>query len=719
MSGRRIDQTSSVAESSPGLSRREFFARLGGLGGGILITASLGPVTSEARMPRRGFLAARLPSDFNAFLRIAADNKVTCFVGKIEMGQGVITSLPQMMADELDVAYDAVGLVMGDTDLCPWDAGTFGSLSTRYFGVFLREAAAEAKGVLKELAAKKLKVPLARLATRNGHVFDRTRPTVRVAYGQLTQGKVIQRHLKKLPPLKPLNELTEMGRSRLSRDARAKVTGRAKFAGDIRLPGMLYAALLRPPAHGARLKSVDLSAAKAMAGVRVVQDKDLVACLHEKPDLAIKARDAIKAEFTPVKTGVNDKNIYAHLLKSAPRPQVTGHGGSLAAGRAKAAQVVERIYRNAYVAHAPIECHTAVAKSQGGRITIWASTQRPFGLQDEAAAALHLPAKKIRVITPFVGGAFGGKNANQQGVEAARLAKLTGRPIQVAWSRAEEFFYDTYRPAAVVKIKAGLDKSGRICFWNFTTYYAGQRGSELFYDVPNHRTAVSGAWRGAGSDVHPFAVGPWRAPANNTNTYARELHMNLLAQRAGADPLAFRLRHLKDKRMRGVLTAAAGKFGWKPGKPPSGQGQGIACGIDAGAYVATMAQAKVDRASGRVKVDRVVCAQDMGYVVDPHGATLQVEGCVTMGLGYALGEEMHFSNGKLKDLNFDSYEITHFSWLPKIETVLVPNKGLQPQGGGEPAIINMGGVVATAIHDATGKELLQLPMTPARVKGAK
>jgi isoquinoline 1-oxidoreductase len=699
------------------LNRRQFLKRLGVSGGGIIVYFNLGNSRVWARKRRGGFLGANIPHDFNAFLRIGADNKVVCFTGKTELGQGPITSLPQMLAEELDVSYDFVDIVMGDTDLCPWDAGTFGSLSTRYFGVFLREAASEAKGVLKELAADYLMCPIKRLQTKDGVVFDKTRPHNRVTYGRLTKGKIIERHLKKLPPLKPHSEYTIMGKSYLRRDAHDKVTGKARYAGDIRLPGMVYARILRPPAHGATLKRIDTSATERLTGVRVVRDDDLIAVLHKHPDEAEKALAEIKTEFDTPKTGIDDRNIFDHLLKKAPRPTIASRGGDLETGKKSATAIIDETYFNSYVAHAPIETHTAVASIEKGKATVWVSTQRPFGVREGVASALAFPSERVRVIPTFVGGGFGGKNFNQEAVEAARLAKLAGKPVQVAWSRAEEVFYDTFRPAALVKIKSGINEAGDIVLWDYRVYFAGRRGCEQFYEIPHHREAVYGEWRvGAGS--HPFAVGPWRAPANNTNTYARDLHMNIMASKAGIDPLEFRLRHLKDKRMIDVLRAAAKVFGWSRSKTPSGRGFGISCGIDAGTYVAIMAEVDVKKTTGKVDVKRVVCAQDMGFVVNPEGAKMQMEGCITMGLGYALTEEIRFKNGEIFDLNFDTYEIPRFSWLPEIETVLVENANLQPQGGGEPAIICMGGAIATAIYDANGAKLFQLPMTPMRVKEA-
>jgi isoquinoline 1-oxidoreductase len=364
-----------------------------------------------------------------------------------------------------------------------------------------------------------------------------------------------------------------------------------------------------------------------------------------------------------------------------------------------------------------METHTALAHLENGKLTVWASTQSPFGVQDQVAAAVGLPADKVRVIAPFVGGGFGGKSASAQALEAARLAMIAGKPVMVLWSREEEFFFDTFRPAAVVKIHAGLDDAGGIAFWDYHVHLAGKRGCDNFYEIPHHRESVYGEWRIA-DGIHPFAVGPWRAPAANTNVYARDLHLNLMAAASGQDPLAFRLRHLKDRRMRSVLEAAARRFGYTAAKSPSGRGIGIACGIDAETYVAAMAEVEVDRGSGAIQVKRVACAQEMGQVVNPQGATLQIEGCLTMGLGYALAEEMRFENGRLLDTNFDTYAIPRFSWVPEIETVIVPNDALPPKGGGEPAVICMGGVLATAVHDATGARMLQLPMTRERVMAA-
>ena len=413
---------------------------------------------------------------------------------------------------------------------------------------------------------------------------------------------------------------------------------------------------------------------------------------------------------------LDDKNIFDHLLSVAPPANVLTSGGDLDEGRKLAAKTIETTYLDGYVAHAAMETHTALAQIEGDKATVWASTQNPFGAQGEIARALGFPTKNVRVITPFVGGGFGGKTYNQQAVEAARLAKITGKPVQVMWSREEEFFYRHVSAGGHRQDHSGVDATGKMVFWDYDVYYAGDRGAQQFYTVPNHRTSGHGrGWQGA---EHPFHTGAWRAPGNNTNTFARESQIDQMAAAAGIDPVKFRLDNLSDAKMIRVLKTAAETFGWTPAQAPSKRGYGVACGIDAGTYVAAIAEVAVDAKTGAVQVKRVACAQDMGLVVNPEGAKIQMEGCITMGMGYALTEEIHFKGRKVLDTNFDTYEIPRFAWVPKIETVILDAKDQPPQGGGEPAIVLMGAVIANAIHDATGARLCQLPMTRERVKAA-
>ncbi|MGB8318396.1 MAG: molybdopterin cofactor-binding domain-containing protein [Ignavibacteriaceae bacterium] len=652
------------------------------------------------------------PSDFNAYLKISEEGRVACYTGKIEMGQGIITSLAQMLADELDVSLDSIDMVLGDTDLCPYDRGTFGSLTTRFFGPALRAAGAEGRSVLLEMASEKLKVPVKNLEVDNGVVYEKKNKKNKISYSQLTKGKRIERHVNGHAEIKKPSGFKIIGKSVNRMDADLKVTGKAKYAGDIQFPGMLYAKILRSPSHGAKLISADTSGAEKIKDVKVIRQDDLIAVLHKYPDVAEDALSKIKAKFDKSPSKLNDRNIFDHLLKAAPDGDVIASGGDLSKGEKNSEKVIEETYFDGYKAHAPIEPHTATVNIEGERVIVWASTQTPFPAKEEVAKALNIPAKNVRVMQTLVGGGFGGKTRNLQIVEAALLAKLTGKPVQVAWTREEEFFFDSFRPAAVVKIKSGITKQGKLNSWDYHVYFAGERGSQQFYNIPNHSTSVHGS--GWGGDAHPFATGAWRAPGNNTNTFARESQISVMAHEAGIDQVEFRLQNLANEKMKKVLKTAAGKFGWKPSKS-RGKGYGVACGIDAGTSVATIAEVEVDKTNGNVKVNRVVCAQDMGLVINPEGATIQMEGCITMGLGYALREDIHFKNGEILDVNFDSYEIPHFSWLPKIETVLIDNKEAAPQGGGEPAIVTMGAVIANAIFDAIGVRVFQLPMNPERV----
>jgi isoquinoline 1-oxidoreductase len=441
--------------------------------------------------------------------------------------------------------------------------------------------------------------------------------------------------------------------------------------------------------------------------------------LHDNPDVADRALALVRARFDVPAATVDDATVFDHLARTAQEARVVDESGNLQDGVKAAESIFDGTYLNGYVSHATVETHSAVAKVDDGKVTVWVSTQAPFIVKTQVAEGAGFQPGNVRIVTPYVGAGFGGKTGAMQAVEAARLAKITGKPVQVVWSRAEEFFYDTFRPAAVVKIQSGLSSVGKICLWDYKVFCAGDREAKQFYDVPNQRTVSAGGWQGRQPEgLHPFGVGPWRAPSVNTNTFARESHIDVMASEAGADPVAFRIKHLTNARMLTVLNAAAERFGWTPKRAPSGRGVGVACAIYLGTYLATCAEVAVDRTTGRVQVKRVVLAQDQGVIVNPEGSRQQIEGGITMGLGYALTEEVRFKGGEVLSRNFDTYEIPRFSWVPKIEAILIENPGVPASGCGEPPIVCMGAVVANAVFDAVGVRFAQLPMTPARIKAA-
>ena len=420
------------------IPRRDFFKFLGG---GILIFIFPWEACKTKVIPVQE--SRSLPKDFNAFLHVSEDGTVSCYTGKIEMGQGPITALAQIMADELDVSFESVKMVMGDTDLCPWDEGTWGSTSIREFSPSMRAAAAEARMILLQLGSEHLGIPVSQLEVQNSIISDKSDKTKKVSYAQLTKGKKIERHLKDVPILKTPDKFNIIGKPYMRQDSLLKVTGEAKFAGDFKLPGMLHARIVRPPSHGAKLVSADVSEAEKIKGLQVVRDGNFIALLHEDRNMVDEAIVKVKAEYSFDEMKVNDKTVFNHFLKSASKGIVVDKKGDINTGRQLAYIITESEFYNSYVAHAPIEPHVAAANIEGDKITVWVSAQTPFLTQEAIAEELGLSLEKVRVIVPFVGGGFGGKGDNPQAVEAAKITKMTGKPVMLAWTRQEEFFYDT------------------------------------------------------------------------------------------------------------------------------------------------------------------------------------------------------------------------------------------------------------------------------------
>jgi nicotinate dehydrogenase subunit B len=691
------------------VDRREF---LKNLGGGVIIVFSLSQLAFT-----KGFYGLKeedVPA-FNAYLRVKEDGRVDCYSGKIEMGQGINRSLAQVLADELEVDIEQVDMIMGDTDLCPHDDGTWGSMTTRFHDPLIRAAAAEAREVLKQLASEKLGIPVGQLVVSNGKIYPASESSKSISYAELTKGQKIIREVSTKPVLKKAGEFNVTGKSFLRSDSYEKVTGKALYSADIRLPGLLYAYIVRPPAHGSKLKSADTSEAEKITGIQVKKDGDFIAILHEYPETAERAVRLVKAEWEKPAPKADNESIFDHILKTATDRRVRYEGGNPEDGKNGSDFIFEHEYHDGYKAHAPIETHAATAVWKDGRITMWASSQTPFGTRQEVADKLGIPKESVHLKQIFLGGGFGGKIYNRQAVEASRIARmLEGTPVQVMWSRSEEFMYDMFRPAAVIKVHSGIKKDGTMNYWDFDIYCAGDRGTELFYEVPNHRTTNFN-----GKEVHPFGTGAWRAPGNNTNTFARESQIDIMAHRIGMDPLEFRLKNMNNQRAINSLKVAADKFGWTKTKPPKGTGRGIAVGFDAGTYVTVIVEADVDAKTGNVKVKRAVVGQDMGQVINPRGTTIQAEGCVNMGLGYALMEDIEFNWGEVKSSNFSNYQIPLFSHIPEIiDSVTVDAMDQPPQGGGEPAIICLGGAVANAVFEACGARVFRLPVTPERILAA-
>jgi isoquinoline 1-oxidoreductase len=700
-----LDTDNNTVATGKQFSRRDFLKTSGS---GLFVFFATGALGGLApQQSRRSY-----PTDFNAYLKIGDNGRVAVYCSKIEMGQGIITSMAQMLAEELDVSLDSIDMVMGDTMFCPWDSGTTGSRSTKNYGPPLRQAGAEARAILLQMAAEQLDTKPEHLQVNDGVISEKLNASKKVTYAELVKGKQIDRQISDVQ-IKAISEHTISGKPIKRMDAMPKVTGEAKFASDIILPGMLYAKILRPPSHGAKLVSVDVSKAQSISGAKVIQDTGLVAVLHEKPDLADYALSLVTAKWEEQKPKVDNRSVFDHLKNLAPDGRVHVERGSLPEGRAVAEQRVTSEFYNHYVAHAPMEPYSVLANVEDDKATIWASTQAPFRVRATAAETLGITEEKIRVITPFVGGGFGGKKSGQQISDAVKLSKMTSCPVQLAWSRREEFFYDAFRPAALVQLESGLDDEGRIVYWDCDVLFTGSRSSEPIYNIPHYRVQTRSA-----RDAHPFSTGAWRGPGSNTNVFAMESHTDMLALAAGMDPLSFRLNNLTDQRLIRVLKLAVDESGHNFKSSPDGVGYGISCTNYLNTCVATIAKVEVDRSNGQVKVEHVVSAQDMGEIINPQGAKLQIEGGITMGIGTALYEELEFGGGEIHTVNFDSYRFARFSDAPPIDAILVNNPDLPPQGCGEPAITTIGAALANAIYDAVGARMFTLPMTPERILAA-
>jgi len=684
-------------------NRRNFLKKLGG---GVIVVFCLGKLSV---IQSYGQNTSEDLLNFNAYLRVNEDGRVDCYTGKIEMGQGITTSLAQVLAEELEISIYSIDMIMGDTELCPYDAGTWGSLTTRFADPVLRAAAAEAREILKDLAAEYLGVSDEMLNVSNGTVFVKNNESKKVSYAELTKGKKIVKTLKKKPEIKKSKDFKIIGKPIISLDAESKVTGKAKYAGDIKLPGMVYATIIRPAVFDSKKIKVDSSGLSAFKGVELVEDEDLVAVVHPDPEIANKAAKKVKVTWEAPETEVDNETIFQYLDDNIKEKKMFEENGNLTVGREASETIIEAHYYDGYKAHASIETHSATCYFKDDKLTMWASSQTPFGTREQLAKTFDMPLEKVHLKQIFLGGGFGGKIYNRQAIEVAKISKLCGKPVQLVWSRKEEFMYDRFRTAALMKATSGVDSNGKLNLWEFDIYCAGTRGTKLFYDISNNRTRMFNE-----DDIHPFGTGAWRAPGNNSTTFARESHIDATAHAVGIDALKFRLDNLKNENMFDTLKLAAKTFYWGR-KKQEGHGYGIALGQDAGTSVAMIAEVHVDKSTGEVQPIRVVCAQDMGQVVNPHGATLQTEGGITMGLGYALYEDIEFNGGNIKSSSFNNYEITKFSKTPKIECVFMDMMDSKTQGGGEPAIICVGGAIANAVFDACGARVNRMPITPKRI----
>jgi CO/xanthine dehydrogenase Mo-binding subunit len=681
------------------LERREFMCIFAAMGGGLLVIAS----SQDAVAQESGRFAqgAGASPELAAWIHVGEDGRVTAYTGKVEIGQNIRTSLSQTVADELRVALSSVTLVMGDTDLTPFDMGTFGSRTTPTMAPQLARAAATAREMLIDQAAARLQVDRTALTAAAGRIAGGGRS---VSYGELTKGQKLTGAVAAAPPLSAAAGWTVRGSIAHKVAGRDFVTGAHQFTPDIVRPSMLFGRVLRPDGYTGTLVSVDDSRARSMPGVTVVRDGDFIGVVARNEREAKRAAAAVQVEWRVPADEPSSATVYEHLKKTGSA--AGGRGGFVAGDVAgvQAARSFEASYRIPYIAHVPLEPRAAVAEWTDGKVTVRTGSQRPFGVRSELAQAFHIPEERVRVIVPDTGSAYGGKHTGDAAIEAARFAKAVGRPVKVVWTRAEEFSWGYLRPAGVIDIKAGVDASGRIVSWEFDNWNSGNAGIQAPYDIPNQRIAFHNA-------KSPLRQGSYRGLAATANHYAREMHIDAIARALGVDPVEFRLKHLKDDRLRAVLTAVAARVGWAKRRAEGARAIGIAAGTEKGSVVATAAE--VSRTPRGFQVERLVVAFECGAIVNPDGLRNQVEGAVIQGLGGALFEAIEFSGGRITNASLQQYRVPRFKDVPKIETILLDRKDLPSAGAGETPIVCVAPAIGSAVRNF-GKVDTALPVALLR-----
>src|SRR4051812_21719158 len=737
------------------VNRRDFAKGLGG----IVLAFTLDPALAQQQQQQRQQQQQPLPGSLNgnrmldAWIRINADGTATVFTGKVELGQGIVTALAQIAAEELDLPLARVTMIQGDTGRTPNEGVTSGSQSIENSGTALRLAAAEVVQIMRELAAPRLDAHAGELTVRDGVLHAVNGKSI--TYAELAATLDLKREATASARPKPAGTHKIVGQSVPRFDIPGKVTGKAMYVQDVRLPGMVHGRVVRPPQYGATLASLDDSKAKAIPGViAVVRDGSFLGVVAEREEQAVKARDVLAegAKWTPGPELPDPANLFAHL-KSLPA-KVEVIGVKQAPLLASAPKILEATYTKPYMAHASVGPSAAVAEFKDGKYTVWTHSQGVFPLRAELVKALKVPPASVHCIHAEGSGCYGHNGADDVALDAALLARaVPGKPVRLQWMRDDEFAWEPYGPAMAMHAKASLDGEGRIVDWNYelwsnshstrpqstdganvlAAWYmaepqrmgeptsppqpagGGDRNAIPTYDFPNQKV------------VHhfiqdmPIRVSALRTLGAYANVFASESFMDELALAAGADPVAFRLAHMKDPRARAVIEKAAQMAGWKAGEKGDGtRGRGIgfsryktlAC------YVAVVADVEVDRASGRVRVTNAWSAADAGIVINPDGLSNQIEGGIIQSASWTLHEEVNFDKPGILSRDWSNYPILTMPEVPKVEVALIDRPDERALGAGEGSQGPAVAAIANAFAHATGKRIRDLPFHPERVKAA-
>ena len=700
--------------SSPVMITRRQFTKA--LGAGMLMT--IGKTDTNAGQT----VKSKAISPVSDRLHVGVNGIITVMTGKVDIGQGSRTELTLVAAEELKVDLGNIRLIMGDTALCPDDGHTGSSMTTPRTVPRVRAACAAARQVLVKMAAKHWDCDARPLKARNGAVVH-TATGQSISYGELARIGGVDAAMAQADEdegaVTPVAKWIVMGHPARRLTSEDIVTGAQVFPSDIRRPGMYYGKVLNPPAYRAKLKTIDLMPAKKMENVTAVREGNFVgvtAPTSHLAELAVKriAKTAQWETFAQPSSAELFKYIKGHVSdKHAKQGKVVQKAGTLNAGLDRADQILSESYSLAHIQHAPMEPRAAVAEWSNGNVTVWTGTSSPFPVRGALSKELGIPAERIRVIVPDTGGHFCGKHTGEAAIQAAKLARAAGRPVHIRWTREEEFTWAYFRKAGIIDVRAGIDASGRITAWDWTTWHSGNSAIAVPYDIPNI-FVQSKACR------TPVREGSYRAVAAPANLFARESFMDELARAAKTDPLEFRLRHISNDRLRAVVDATAKRFRWNKAreKMTDTRGVGIACGTDKGSYVATCAEVEVDRQRGDIRVLSVCEAFECGAIINPANLKIQVEGCIVMGMGGALWEEIRFDNGRILNAGFDRYRVPRFSDMPELDIILMNRPDLPSVGAGETPMITIAPAIANAVFAATGVRIRLMPIKGEYLKKA-
>ena len=760
------------------LSRRGFLKTSGAL----IVGFSVLDQAAEAQGPGGGGGPSPGSPPINqldSWIAIAADGSVTAYSGKEELGQGISTAQAQLVAEELSVPFHRVKLIYCDTAMTPDQAYTSGSQShpANFNHGNLAQAGATAREALMKMASERLRVPVSELAAADGTVRVKGDAAKRLTYGQLVGDKKFNLMLDPKAKRKPPSEWTVLGQPVQRPDMPDIVTGQFEFVHNVRVPGMLHGRVVRPPAAGATVMSVDESSVQGMPGlVKVVVKKNFVGVVSEKPWQAMQAAEKLKVTWSPGSGLANPRDFYEQLRNQKPtRDILLVDSKDVEQKLGQAAAVVKATYLHPYQAHGSMGSSCAVADVQGDKATIWSPTQGVWYQRSTAAMVLGLKPENVRVIFRRGSGCYGLNAADTVTYDAALLSQAVGKPVRVQLTRKDELTSENYGNPFLMDERAGLDAQGNIIAWDHEAWSPtlGNRpgpgtpgnvitGSLVGFQpeaflprspapeprgfnnnsngIPSYAAALfDGVPKGAGTVrsarvlVHnipgPFFTGPLRSPARFQNTFAHESFMDELAAHAKADPVEYRLRHLKNERVIGVLDAAAKAANWdtRP-SPRSGlrkagiaSGRGVACVAYEGdnGYTGIVTEVEVDQDAGKIAVKRVVVAIDAGPISNPDGLKNQAEGGALQGMSRALLEEVTWDDQKVTSIDWRTYHTLPLGFqIPKVECVLVNRPDEEATGAGETAITVIAAAIGNAVFDATGARLRQIPFTAERVKAA-